>query len=107
MATAPTLVSHSVLASGAARATNSAAMAPFAPGRLSTITCCPSSLPRASPIARATKSTGPPGGKATTSRVVVDWARAASGSASAAAPQASARLRRLREIFSCMVSPLL
>src|SRR5205085_12278407 len=60
------LVSQGVAPSGADLATACALMAPLAPGRLSTITDWPSST--AKPWARilATKSTGPPGGKAMT-----------------------------------------
>jgi hypothetical protein len=68
-ATAPTLVSHSVVPSGVDRATASAAMAPLPPGLLSTITRVPRCVPSGSAIERATKSTGPPAGKATMMRV--------------------------------------
>src|SRR6266436_2509461 len=91
MATAPTLVSHYVFPSGVARDTYSAAMAPFAPGLLSTITCRPSSLPSASAMARATKSSVPPGGKPTTSRVTFCCAYATTGSADSNAAIANAR----------------
>ena len=52
-------------------------MAPLAPARFSTTTVWPNSLPNCSLMVRAMKSTGPPGGKATSSRVTLVCAQAA------------------------------
>ena len=65
MATAPALVNQNTLPSAGAFIMKSAAIAPLPPGLLSIMTCAPNSLLKGSAIVRATKSTGPPGGKAT------------------------------------------
>ena len=68
MAAAPTLVIQIVLPSGSALSVSIAPMAPFAPGRFSTSTGRPSARANDSASVRATKSTGPPGAKATIRR---------------------------------------
>src|SRR4051812_46997163 len=57
-----------VYPSGAAFATSSVPMMPFAPPRLSTTTCAPSASAIPGATVRATISTTPPGGKPTTKR---------------------------------------
>src|SRR4051794_37115570 len=94
-ASTPELVTNSVLPSAGARATNSAAMLPDAPGRLSTTIGCPSASPSFFATLRATVSTLPPGGKGTTSRMAPEghvWADTLPAARSASA----SRPRRMR-----------
>ena len=88
-----------VCPSGAARATASAAMKPFAPERVSTITTCPSTGLSASDRMRQTMSADPPAANPFISRISrvgcqPDWARARRGRPAARiAPAISARRR--------------
>src|SRR5262249_33905491 len=66
MAISGTLASSSVCPSGGARATNSAATAPAAPGRLSTMNCWPNVPPSRVATKRATSSELPPLANGTT-----------------------------------------
>src|SRR6266581_4795720 len=68
----PVELTSSVLPSGAARATASAAIAPPAPGRLSTTTVCPLVRTISSARMRTSASMAPPVGTVTTTRIVRD-----------------------------------
>src|SRR5579883_2934133 len=88
---------NSVVPSGAACATYSAPTAPLAPARFSTMTFCPSRPLSLSARSRATKSVGPPAGKATTMRMVRDvssCARPAAGANNASANKKQGVARR-------------
>src|SRR5437016_3679773 len=79
----------SVYPSGGALLTNSAAMTPLAPGRLSTSTGCPRLPPTFGAMPRVKTSSGPPGGAPTRIRMGFDgklWAWAAPESSCAANP---------------------
>src|SRR5258707_15171534 len=89
MANAPGGATNIMWPSAGAFATRSTPMLPFAPGRLSTTNGPPKVLLKSSASARERKSTDPPGGLVAMIRTVwlghEGWARAASGSADAAA----------------------
>ena len=63
--------------SGSARMMSSFEMTPFAPGRLSTMTCRPRPAVILGAIMRATRSVAPPGGKPTIMRTGLDGAHSA------------------------------
>src|SRR3569623_2141160 len=92
---------RSVLPSGAARATASAARLPPAPGRFSTRTVRPSARPSSGAMARAIVSVVPPGGAPTRMRTVPGaCAKAPPASVREAA---STRARRDREGCDCFM----
>src|SRR6478735_3944620 len=96
--------SISVYPSGAARMTNSLAIAPLAPALLSTMTGCLRIADRPWPMTRAIASLAPPGAVGTT--MVMDF----SGKAANALPQASTLARVAAAIRwrrgNCMSTPV-